>query len=499
VDASKPEEYGGYYAWGEVETKTDYSWETYKWCNGTANTLTKYCNNSEYGYNGYTDDKYVLDPEDDVAHVKWGGDWRMPTREELKELTEACSWTREIRDSIDGVKITGPNGNSIFIPAAGYYSGTEWIDSELHNNDSRDLDIWTSTPGDNYKSYFLWLLTSSYLSKGVGTYDRYRGWSVRPVCPSEEWLAHITISLDHETIMLKMDQELRLGADVYYDNESYWPAPIRWTSDNPSVATVNQDGMITAKGIGICTVSAYVGTVQSSCTVIVTDPEQATDYENGYAFVDLGLSVKWATYNVGATSPKEFGDYFAWGETDYYYEDGQNTSAMPDWKTGKSSGYDWASYKWCMGTEETLTKYNMDSSLGTVDDKIQLDLEDDVANIKWGGKWRLPSHDELCELCDSDNCIWIWSSLTNEYSFKVNGYLVISKKTGYEGVSIFLPAIGFRYNTAIGSTRSYSYYWSSSVNSSNPLSAWSISFSRNYYDVSCNDRYYGLSVRPVCP
>lgn len=181
VGASKPEEFGGYYAWGEVETKTEYSWETYKWCKGTEITLTKYCNNSEYGYNGYTDDKYVLDPEDDVAHVEWGGSWRMPTHEEMRELTEACTWTREIRDSIDGVKITGSNGNSIFIPAAGYYSGSEWIISELQFDDSRDLDLWTSTPGDNYKSYFLWLLTGS--SKGISTYDRYRGWSVRPVCP----------------------------------------------------------------------------------------------------------------------------------------------------------------------------------------------------------------------------------------------------------------------------------------------------------------------------
>lgn len=181
VGASKPEEFGGYYAWGEVETKTEYSWETYKWCKGTEITLTKYCNNSEYGYNGYTDDKYVLDPEDDVAHVEWGGSWRMPTHEEMRELTETCTWTREIKDSIDGVKITGSNGNSIFIPAAGYYSGSEWIISELQFDDSRDLDLWTSTPGDNYKSYFLWLLTGS--SKGVSTYDRYRGWSVRPVCP----------------------------------------------------------------------------------------------------------------------------------------------------------------------------------------------------------------------------------------------------------------------------------------------------------------------------
>lgn len=93
MGATKPEESGDYYAWGEVETKTDYSWSTYKWCNASDSTLTKYCNNSDYGNEGFTDTLTVLTPEDDIAHVNWGGSWRMPTKAEQDELRNNCTWT----------------------------------------------------------------------------------------------------------------------------------------------------------------------------------------------------------------------------------------------------------------------------------------------------------------------------------------------------------------------------------------------------------------------
>jgi hypothetical protein len=122
VGASKPEEYGGYYAWGETEEKDDYTWETYKWCDGDEYSLTKYCTDSYYGK---IDNRTVLAPEDDVAHVKWGGTWRMPTIEEIKELLNECSWQWTNRRGVDGYRVIGPNGKSIFLPAAGYRDGAE--------------------------------------------------------------------------------------------------------------------------------------------------------------------------------------------------------------------------------------------------------------------------------------------------------------------------------------------------------------------------------------
>ena len=122
VGATKPEEYGGYYAWGETEEKSNYDWSTYKWCNGSYDTQTKYCTHSGWGR---VDNKTILDPEDDVAHVKWGGTWRMPTIDEQRELLNECRWEWTELDGVLGYKVTGPNGNSIFLPAAGSRYGTE--------------------------------------------------------------------------------------------------------------------------------------------------------------------------------------------------------------------------------------------------------------------------------------------------------------------------------------------------------------------------------------
>lgn len=123
VGANSPEEYGKYYAWGETEEKSNYSWSTYKWCNGSNDSMTKYCTNSDYGS---VDNKTVLDFEDDVAHVKMGGNWRMPTSEEFKELINNCTKKTTTYNGIDGLMLTGPSGYRIFLPYAGYRYGTDF-------------------------------------------------------------------------------------------------------------------------------------------------------------------------------------------------------------------------------------------------------------------------------------------------------------------------------------------------------------------------------------
>ena len=90
VGADNPEDYGDYFAWGETEPKVIYNWSTYKWCNGSVNTMTKYCTDSGYGT---VDNKTELDPADDAATVNWGTSWRMPTLEQLDELLTKCTWT----------------------------------------------------------------------------------------------------------------------------------------------------------------------------------------------------------------------------------------------------------------------------------------------------------------------------------------------------------------------------------------------------------------------
>ena len=171
IGASSPSDYGDYYAWGETSTKNDYSWKTYKWCKGSADTMTKYCTNSKYGT---VDSKTTLASNDDVAHVKWGGSWRMPTLAEIKELKSKCSWEWTTVNGVNGYKVTGPNGNSIFLPAAGYRHG-----SELYYRGSRGY-YWSGSlyEFDSYGAYSLY-----FHSGGRGWYydGRNLGRTVRPV------------------------------------------------------------------------------------------------------------------------------------------------------------------------------------------------------------------------------------------------------------------------------------------------------------------------------
>lgn len=176
VGANSPEKYGDYFAWGEVKPKEYYDWSTtYKY--GTDyDELTKYCTQSSDGKDGFTDNKTILDPEDDAAIVNWGGAWRMPTEEEFDELENNCTWTWITQNGVKGYKVTAPNGNSIFLPAAGDMDG-----GTLYSAGSRGY-YWSSSldtinPGQAHLGFF----DRDYVSMGL--LSRFNGYPVRPVCP----------------------------------------------------------------------------------------------------------------------------------------------------------------------------------------------------------------------------------------------------------------------------------------------------------------------------
>ncbi|MBQ5363598.1 MAG: hypothetical protein IIU09_01245, partial [Bacteroidales bacterium] len=153
----------------------DYSWSTYKWCmNGDGSQLTKYCNNSNYGYNGFTDYKIVLDPEDDAAAVNLGGSWRMATKAEQDELRSQCTWTWTTQNGVNGRLVTGPNGNSIFLPAAGLRNGTSLHDAGSYGY-SWSSSLNSGSPG---RAYYVGFRSDDV---GWGSGSRYGGLSVRPV------------------------------------------------------------------------------------------------------------------------------------------------------------------------------------------------------------------------------------------------------------------------------------------------------------------------------
>ncbi len=208
VGASSPEEYGGYYAWGETEEKSDYDWDTYKhWIDNDEDGFVDAGEFANIGTN-------ISGTQYDVARQKWGGSWRMPTKAEFDELISKCTSIRSQYKNIFGYKITGPNSNSIFLPIAGYYSGS------LYNDNYGGY--WSSTSGMNGNNQYV-----CYLGFGEEIYGNYNGYqfcqgfTVRPVKTGEGNSVEKTLQNDVEIINigsvllfsnLPTDSEIKLYA-----------------------------------------------------------------------------------------------------------------------------------------------------------------------------------------------------------------------------------------------------------------------------------------------
>ncbi|GEM_PF-304509 len=551
VGANNPEDYGDYFAWGETKPNGSYEWSSYKYCNGSNSTMTKYCTDSSYGI---VDNKTVLDLEDDAAHVNWGGSWRMPTFDEFQELIDNCTWTWTIHGGHDGYKVASTaNGNSIFLPAAGYRDGIGSNNVET-NGYYWSSSLHTSFP---YRAWRLLFILSN--SRAMYGSSRLSGHSVRPVYSESTPMPTFALSANeisftssggNKTLTVTSNQSWTVSSDVTWlslsdtsgsgdatltisatantsinsrsgtitfkaGNTSYTvstsqagatptfsvtPTSASFSSSGGNktlTITSNQSWTVSSDvtwlslsktsgtGDGTLTLTAEsnssagnrsgeVTFVVGGTTYTVSISQEGRSDSGTHAYVDLGLpsGLLWATCNVGANSPEEYGDYFAWGET-----------------TTKSN-YGWNTYKWCKGSENTLTKYNTDSSYGTVDNKTILDLEDDAAYVYWGGSWRMPTHEEFQELLS--NCTWTWTTQSSVF-----GYKVTSKVNGN---SIFLPAAGEGFVIFLRNVGSDGYYGSSSLNTSSPYYARCLDFSSDHHSM---DYYYhfrdlGLSVRPVC-
>ncbi|MCQ2051326.1 MAG: fibrobacter succinogenes major paralogous domain-containing protein [Bacteroidaceae bacterium] len=168
-------------------------------------------------------------------------------------------------------------------------------------------------------------------------------------------------------------------------------------------------------------------------------------------FVDMGLSVKWAECNIGASSPEQYGNYYSWGET------------------------------------STKSVYNK-KSYGYLNNPSVLPLSRDIANVKLGGSCRMPTNEEWKELIEK--CDWTWMQYKGVYGYRVEAD---------NGNCIFLPAAGYRYNDGLYFAGSYGYYWSSSLSTSDSYNAYELFFNSGSHNRRSNGRYYGRSVRPVCP
>ena len=175
VGATAPEGYGDYFAWGETQPKDYYGWTTYQHCMGGNNSLTKYCNNSEYGYNGFTDNLTTLKPSDDAATANWGAGWRMPTDAEFQELYNNTTVTWTTQNGVNGRLFTASNGNSLFLPAAGDRGYSSLNDAGSLGN-YWTSSLFTGNPPDIAKDFYF--DSDSY---AVYLTTRFYGGTVRPV------------------------------------------------------------------------------------------------------------------------------------------------------------------------------------------------------------------------------------------------------------------------------------------------------------------------------
>ncbi len=248
VGALKPEEYGGYYAWGETEEKNWYEWSTYKWCNGTNTSMTKYCTNSSYGT---VDNKTMLDLEDDVAHVMWGGDWRIPTYNEFEELVDNCisEWT--ILNGVKGQKFTSKrNGNSIFLPAAGYRKGHDLHSVVVYGY------FWTSSLEEDISVWF----GSGYGLQGGSNSDRYCGLSVRPVISGIPWL-----TLSHSSLKVYAN-----GSGTVKITSGSGNYTVTSSDESKATAIVENDTVtIIGKDVGEVTITVMDTNLQQTATIAV--------------------------------------------------------------------------------------------------------------------------------------------------------------------------------------------------------------------------------------
>ena len=448
VGASKPQDYGNYYAWGEVTTKSTYSRSTCKYGSGYYE-LTKYCNNSSYGKDGFTDNKTTLELSDDAAYMNWGGKWRMPTDEQQDELRNECYWVWTESYNNSNVK-----GYIVYKAKASSDKGKKIYSSGAPSSSYSLSDAHIFLPAAGFRADD----DGTFSLEGAGSYGGYWSSSLNTDYPDDAW-----------------DVVFSSGPVLDYSDIRWFGQSVRAVIVDSSEETDSND-------------NASSG---------------ALDTENGHSYVDLGLpsGTKWATCNIGASSPEEFGDYYAWGEV----TPNEKVDGVPSW-----DGYGWRTY-----LDGNIAR---DSDCGTDRDLLKgmtdiAGTQYDAAKANWGGKWRMPTYDQQTEL--RNECYWEWTD--NYNGSGVAGVVVYKAKSladkGLVGnknynvlptssyslndVHIFLPAAGDYGDNKIP-VQAYGKYWSSSLDlMRESWAARRIAFDSDGVNGYGGSRYYCRSVRAV--
>ena len=454
VGAKNPEDAGGFFAWGEVKPKSYYDWKTYKW----ANPATE----REYIYDEVTFSRYscpwdgtpdypFLQPEDDAATVILGEGWRTPTFEEMIELLK-CEYRRAVRNGVFGFEYIGPNGNSIFLPACG-----DIVEDHLINVEY-GAKYWCSDCPTGTSATILDI--DRFGAVWGGHELRMLGLPIRPVRTEK---APVVRGLIFNVLDRYIEQAGQLLATI--KREDYSAADCQNLEDAYGQAVAVRENPEKQK---------FIDEAARSLRLAIMDLKPLPKPSDITA-VDLGLSVRWASANIGARNEDEYGYYISWGEL------------VP-----KPIGfYRWTDYLLCKEVNEAdnnytlLTKYVTDSRWGEVDNKTRLDPEDDAAHEYLGGDWRTPTTEEAKELLEK---------CTFEEIFRRGEHVM--KVTGPNGNHILFPYAGYAcWQSRVVFTVSC---WTSDLVADFPVRACCFNLT-GFAGISWEDRIDGLPVRAVCP
>ena len=525
VGATTPEEYGDYFAWGETQPKDIYDWSTYQYCMGSDNTMTKYCSNSSYGYNGFTDNLTNLLPGDDAATANWGEGWRVPTPAEFQELLDFTTVIWTTQNGVNGQLFTSNNGNSLFLPAAGYR-----LNSSLDGEGSCGYFMSSSLVADD--PYHAWSLYLNSDFMFLSSYnDRNCGYSVRPVhSSSQNYFGIIAVASP------VWGGEVRGGGTYEKGQTCTLTATanscytfVNWTENDEVVSTdvtyaftVNANRTIMANFVAVggastgaidgkFTINADGGKVyfsqgnlqyqastntwrfaENQWDIVGDDNVNISETYNGW--IDL---FGWGTsgYNHGAncfqpwSTSTSYSDYYAYGDCQYNLND---QTGQADWgynpiSNGGNTANQWRTLS---GSEWDYVFHTRTTTSGIRFAKAN------VNNVN--GVILLP-----------DN----WSASTYSLSSPNNGGASFSSNTlsasqwstMEQAGAVFLPVTGVRTETAIDGGVNDGFYWAASnfwleTIGSNKRYAYIVLFSGSYlYSLTGLDRYYGMSVRLVAP
>ena len=329
--------------------------------------------------------------------------------------------------------------------------------------------------------------TQTGLKADVGN---YMALTAEETVDTEKNYGELNLTFSHETSVLKLtlSNEAFKGADVTditvkAGTEVVAKATATFTGDNENGSVtaylaIKPDALSDVTIHATCEGNTYTNVLGNN--TIAAGKIYKVNKPLPYAYVDLGLSVKWASFNVGATSPEGYGDLVSWGETE------------------TKETYDYGDYKYMAENYlKSLTKYCYDSSYGHngyTDDLNTLESEDDAATQNWGTSWRMPTSAEMEELIENSTQEWITIN-------GVKGCLVTSL---FNNKSIFFPAAGYKdYSGEHYSKNEYGYYWSSSLSTTtytNQAYYLSVGEPSEYWEVAEiweATRNEGQSVRPV--